>query len=90
MTAAAECPNAKQLEAFSSGRLTDAEADAISKHIACCLCCVAALEQLSTNDALIDAVRAQKTATQTAADAEAIRQIIQAARRLCLVPAPSI
>jgi TolB-like protein len=85
MSAAVECLVASELEAFSLGRLAEAETDAIAEHLAHCARCVAALQQLSASDTLIDACRAQTIVAQAAqgpVDAELLQQIIEAAKQL--------
>jgi hypothetical protein len=79
---ATNCPNIGQLDAFSSGRLTEDATDAIAEHISHCSRCVAALEQLSPSDTLIDAFRAQTLQSLPLGNADRIEQIIQAAKQL--------
>jgi anti-sigma factor RsiW len=81
MIGTAKCPIARQLEAFSSGCLTDDDADVITEHLSHCSRCVAALEQFSPSDTIIDAFRAQTLQNQSLADAERVQQIIQAAKQ---------
>jgi anti-sigma factor RsiW len=80
---ATNCLVVEQLEAYSSGRLTEDDAEAIAEHLSRCSRCVAALEQLSPSDTLIDAFRAQTLQSLPLSDADHIRQIIQAANELC-------
>jgi predicted anti-sigma-YlaC factor YlaD len=82
MNGAAKCPIAGQLEAFSSGCLTEDDADAIAEHLSHCSRCVAALDQMSPSDSLIDAFRAQRLQSLPPTDADRIQQIIQAAKQL--------
>jgi len=79
---ATNCLVVGELEAFSSGCLTEDDADAIAAHLSHCSRCVAALEQLSPSDTLIDAFRAQTLQNLPLSNGDRIQQIIQAAKQL--------
>ena len=82
MGAVAACIDPRQLEAFSLGRIAEADASAIEEHLLHCSQCVAAVQQLSHRDTLVDAFRAQTIADKLPADVESLQKIIQSAKQL--------
>jgi hypothetical protein len=83
MTVGTICPNVRELEAFSSGYLTEDDIDVIADHLSHCSHCLTVLEKLSPSDAIIEAFRAQRTVpSDLLVDTEQVQRIIQAAKQL--------
>ena len=53
------CPSTEQLSAFSLGKLTDAEVEAIGRHLANCPSCTAAVQNVP-GDSFVDQLKAAR------------------------------
>src|SRR5438552_978641 len=69
MADAISCPKLDDLQRFLLGRLAEADAAPVQRHLAGCPNCLNTLHDLEANDTLIEAMRAQGNAAGRSEDA---------------------